>query len=65
MQGLSSNSKKDRKYSHDDKNFIDSETMRLLLEKIIEPSNSPQPAEWERLQQLRTVKRGYVLNVHK
>ena len=45
MQGLSSNSKKDRKYSHDDKNFIDSETMRLLLEKIIEPSNSPQPAE--------------------
>ena len=31
---------KSRKYSHDDKNFIDGEIKRLLAENIIEPSNS-------------------------
>ena len=32
---------KRRKYSNDDKNFIDSEIKRLLAEKIVKPSNSP------------------------
>ena len=32
---------KSRKYSHDDKNFIDSKIKRLLAERIIEPRNSP------------------------
>ena len=32
---------KRRKYSNDNKNFIDSEIKRLLAEKIVKPSNSP------------------------
>ena len=36
---------KRRKYSHDDKNVIDSEIKRLLAEKIIETSNSPWRAQ--------------------
>ena len=32
---------KRRKYSNDNKNFIDSEIKRLLAEKIVKTSNSP------------------------
>ncbi len=36
---------KSRRYSHEDRKFIDSEVQRLLAEGIIEPSNSPWRAQ--------------------
>ena len=36
---------KSRRYSHDDRKFIDAEAQRLLKEEIIEPSNSPWRAQ--------------------
>ena len=37
--------KKSRKYSHDDKKVIESEIKWFLAETIIDPSNSPKPAQ--------------------